>query len=44
MVDWGHEGLEEREKMRDIVREAGERGGGGVEGWVKRGLGLGREE
>lgn len=41
-VEWKHEGLAELDKMRDIVREAGEQGGEEVKEWVMRGLGLGR--
>lgn len=40
---WEHHGLEEREKVRDVVHEAERHGGPEVGAWVVKGLRLGPE-
>ena len=42
-MKWEHHGLEEREKVRDVVHEAERHGGPEVGKWVMKGLGLGPE-
>lgn len=41
-IRWKHTGLEERDKIRDVVHEATENGGEEVAQWVMKGLRLGK--